>query len=405
MAKASSQRRDSCRPDDPRQDPPRYDRDLGLGFTAHLAPDFAWSATLSPVPARASRPFRAPAGLGHRSRDAGCSLHAVERHDGPIRWGVCATGWIAAQFTAAFSKLDPSESAEIVAVGSRGIETAEAFASTHGIARPHGSQADLAADTDVDIVYVASLQPAHASDATRFLEAGKHVLVEKPFALSATEADRMFAAARANDRFVMEAMWMRFNPGPVDAVERVLGGEIGEVRRIEADFSIVAPDDADHRLRSLEKGGGSLLDLGIYPLTLAWWIAGPPTSWTASGTVSRGIDTSCIIDATWPHATARLTCGLDDIGSQAAVVEGTKGTIEIPDPFYAASSFEVTTADGPQRITTPPASLHHQVAEAHRCLRAGRPESDRNPWAATRGILGVCDGVRKQLGVRYPTEI
>ena len=323
----------------------------------------------------------------------------MQPHQGPIRWGVAATGKIAGAFATAFpSVLDPD--ASIDAVGSRRIETAQAFAAEHGIGRAHGSYAGLAADDEVDIVYVASLQPGHVTDAVRFLEAGKHVLVEKPMALSVAELDRIAAAAAANDRFAMEAMWMRFNPGPVAAVDAVRSGAIGELERLEIDFTIDVDDDPDHRLRSLEKGGGSLLDLGIYPVTLAWWLLGPPTSWTVDGDVVGGVDTRCVIEASWPAATATLSCGLDEAGPLSAILSGTAGSITVAAPFHAADRVDI----GEESTDHPSASLHWQVDEVHRCLRSGEAESPRNPIATTRAILAWCDSIRAELGVRYPTE-
>ncbi|MEM9463806.1 MAG: Gfo/Idh/MocA family oxidoreductase [Actinomycetota bacterium] len=323
----------------------------------------------------------------------------MQPHEGAIRWGIAATGKIASAFATAFPAVtDPD--ASIIAVGSRRPETAAAFASEHGIERAHGSYADLAADATVDAVYVASLQPGHVTDAIRFLDAGKHVLVEKPMALSAVEVDRIASAAAANDRFAMEAMWMRFNPGPVAAVDAVRAGAVGELHRLAIDFSIEVDDDPDHRLRSAEKGGGALLDLGIYPVTLAWWLLGPPTSWTVEGTVAGGVDTRCVIEATWPSASATLTCGLDEAGPLRADLVGSAGELTVAAPFHAADRLVV---DG-HEARHPAASLHWQVDEVHRCLRAGERESPRNPIATTRAILAWCDEIRSELGVRYPTE-
>ena len=176
-------------------------------------------------------------------------------------------------------------------------------------------------------------------------------------------------------------------------------GEIGPVERMDIDFTIAVANDPDHRLRSLEKGGGSLLDLGIYPLTLAWWIAGPPASWTVTGAVNGGVDTTCVIEAEWDGLAARLSCGLDETGPLSATIRGRDGVLEIPAPFHAADRF---TIDGGPMHTFAPASLHHQVYEVHRCLRAGAQESPRNPWATTRSILALCDEVLAELGVTYP---
>lgn len=326
-----------------------------------------------------------------------------------INWGIAATGKIAGQFARAFAHLD--DDSALVAVGSRQAETANEFAAAHGIQTIHPSYSDLAADPAIDVVYIATLQPGHADDAVMFLEAGKHVLVEKPMALSAAQVDRMTAAAEANDRFLMEAMWMKFNPGPVEAVRRVHAGEIGEVTHLDIDFTIAADHDPDHRLRSLAKGGGALLDLGIYPLTLATWIMGLPTEWEASGTVERGVDTQCTVDARFsragrPDASARLACGLNEAKPIAATIVGTDGTLAMPSPFHAASTFTITEPDGAPRetVTTEAGSLHHQVTAVNRCLRTGERQCPEHSWPASRSVLNFCDAVRAQLGVHYLGE-
>lgn len=327
----------------------------------------------------------------------------MDQHVTPIRWGIAATGKIASQFASAFGHLD--DQSELVAVGSRTAATARQFATAHGLPTAHPSYQALADDPGIDAVYIASLQPGHVSDALTFLNAGKHVLVEKPMALSAGEADQMIAAAQANNRFLMEAMWMRFNPGPVAAVDLITSGAIGAIRSVTADFSIVVPDDPEHRLRSLAKGGGALLDLGIYPLNLAWWLLGPPREVTAEGTVTGGVDSQCTITAAWPDCTATLTSGLDTAGSLTATVEGTHGTVTLNAPFHATSEVTMTDRHGSSRLlTTAGGSLHYQVAEVNRCLAAGQQQSDRNPWATSRDILAVCDQIRASLGVRYPSE-
>ena len=325
------------------------------------------------------------------------TLALVEPHDGPIRWGIAATGKIAGSFARAFPHIiDPD--ASLVAVGSRRHDTASAFAAAHAIPVAHGSYADLAADPDVDIVYVASLQPGHVADAVRFLDAGKHVLVEKPMALSAAGVDTILSAAEANDRFAMEAMWMRFSPGPVAGVAAVEAGDIGTLERLEIDFTIQVADDPDHRLRSLEKGGGALLVLGIYPGSLAWWLLGPPTSWTVDGDVAGGVDIRCVIDAAWPGVTARLSCGLDEVGPLSAIIRGDHGQVTFVAPFHATDTIVIDDTT----TSFEAASLHHQVNEVNRCLRAGVTESARNPWATTRAILAWCDEILAELGVVYP---
>ncbi len=327
----------------------------------------------------------------------------MEQHQGTVRWGISSTGNIAAQFADAFSK---AEGGRLVAVGSRTKDNASQFAATHQIPHAHGSNADLAADPGVDVVYVASVQPSHVHDTVMFLEAGKHVLVEKPIALNAAEVDLMTAAAQANDRFLMEAMWMRFNPAHLKAVERINNGAIGEVRRVHADFSFAMPYDPDHRLWNLDTGGGALLDLGVYPLTFAWWILGEPSSITAAGLVAEsGVDAETTLLCSWSNgATATLTCGIDVPGTLNARVEGTGGFVEFPAPAHATDTVIVQSGSEREEINDAPPSLHYQVAEVHRCLAAGEQQSPQMPWATSRAMIAACDGVRSQLGVRYPSD-
>ena len=327
----------------------------------------------------------------------------MEQHQGTVRWGISSTGNIAGQFAKAFAN---AQNASLVAVGSRTQERADQFAATHQIPRAHGSTSSLAADPDVDVVYVASVHPAHVHDTVMFLDAGKHVLVEKPIALNVAEVDRMTAAAQANDRFLMEAMWMRFNPAHVEAVKRINAGDIGKVRRIHADFSFAMPFDPGHRLWNLGTGGGALLDLGVYPLTFAWWILGEPSKITAAGHVAEsGVDAETTLLCSWPNgATATLTCGIDLVGTLTARVEGTDGFIEFPTPAHATNTVVVQSGDEREEITESPASLHYQVAEVHRCLDAGQQQSPRMTWATSRAMIAACDSIRAQLGLRYPSD-
>ena len=327
----------------------------------------------------------------------------MEQHQGIVRWGISSTGNIAGQFADAFTH---AEGGRLVAVGSRTQARADEFAAAHQIPRAHGSNADLAADPDVDVVYVASVQPSHVHDTVLFLEAGKHVLVEKPIALNVAEVDRMTAAAQANDRFLMEAMWMRFNPAHLEAVKRINAGAIGEVRRIHADFSFAMPFDPENRLWKLETGGGALLDLGVYPLTYAWWILGEPDSIAVAGQVAEsGVDAETTLLCRWSNgASATLTCGIDVHGTLAARVEGTDGFVEFPFPAHATNTVIVQSGSERDEISETPASLHYQVAEVHRCLAAGEQQSPQMPWATSRAMIAACDAARAELGVRYASD-
>lgn len=324
----------------------------------------------------------------------------------PIRWGVAGTGGIANSFATDFARLDEGDGGRIVAVGSRAQESADTFAAAHGIARAHGSYDDLAADPEIDAIYVAGLHPVHAPQAVQFMDAGKHVLVEKPLALNVAEVDRMIAAAEANERFLMEAMWMRFNPTHVEVMRRIHDGAIGEVRRIIADFSFALPFDPGHRLLDPEKGGGGLLDLGIYPLSLAWWALGPPDDIETAGHLSAtGVDDELSMFCRWSSgACALLTSSVRLPGTLEARIEGTEGFVEFPFPAHASASVVLQRGAEREEISIETPGLRHEVVEVHRCIRAGETQSDRMPWTTSRAMMARFDTIRADLGVRYPAD-
>lgn len=327
----------------------------------------------------------------------------MEKVSDPIRWGIAGTGGIAASFVLDFAQLDDGR---IDAVGSRSSASAAEFAREHGIGRAHSSYEELAADPDLDAIYVAGIHTVHADQAEVFLDAGKHVLVEKPIALNTAQVDAMIAAAERNDRFLMEAMWMRFNPAHVEMMRRIEAGAIGEVRRIIADFSFARPFDDSHRLMDRGKGGGALLDLGIYPFTLAWWILGPPTSIETTGHLApTGVDDEVTMLCSWESgAAAALTAALRLSGTMSARIEGTDGTIEIPLPAHCTDHMTIRRGADVEEITAEPAGLRHQVVEVHRCLRNGDRESPRMPLATSRAVIERFDAIRAELGVRYDAD-
>jgi predicted dehydrogenase len=239
----------------------------------------------------------------------------------------------------------------------------------------------------------------HHDHAIAMMRAGKHVLVEKPLAMNASEVAEMVAESRETGRFLMEAMWMRFNPLHVELQRRISGGEFGAIQRIESDFSFAAPRSAEHRLFDPAKGGGSLLDVGIYPLTLAWWWLGAPTSWTATGDIGpTGVDESVTLDLGWSSgATARLTCGSTRNGSRQSVITCERATITIPTPSHASPVAHIVTANGTETVECAAPGLHHQVVEVQRCLAAGLIESPRMTHADSHAVATFMDDVLASL--------
>ncbi|MEY9967146.1 putative dehydrogenase [Streptacidiphilus sp. MAP12-16] len=326
-----------------------------------------------------------------------------------IRWGILATGSIAADFT---QDLQLLPDAEIVAVGSRTEASARAFADRFGIPRAHGSWAALAADDDVDIVYVATPHHAHREAAALCLEAGRAVLCEKPFTLNAADSRELTELARSRGLFLMEAMWMRCNPAIRKLVELVADGAVGEVGTVQADFGLAGPFDPAHRLRDPKLGGGALLDLGVYPVSLAHLLLGRPESVSAWAKLTpEGVDANTgLLLGYESGALATLSCGLVAATPVRAVVSGPLGRIELSAPFFCPDRISLYRGEGesvePEVFELPRTGvgLAHEAEEAMRCLRAGLLESPLVSWQDTLEVMEILDAARAQTGVRYPGE-
>jgi predicted dehydrogenase len=323
---------------------------------------------------------------------------------GKIRWGILATGRIAATFTEDLLTLDD---AEVVAVGSRTGEAAQDFADRYGIPRAHGSWAELAADPDVDIVYVATPHSAHHAAAALCLDAGKAVLCEKPLTLDAEQAEDLVRRAEANGVFFMEAMWTRCVPAILRMVEMVRDGVIGEPRLVTADFSVSFEAGPEHRLRNPALGGGALLDLGVYPLAISRLVHGAPSAVTAVATLTpEGVDATTAVTLLHPAGgMSALTCSISADGTWSATVAGSDGRIEFGRHFTSPSAFTVFRGDDVvERVEAPylAQGMVHEAIEAQRCLREGLLESPLAPWSETLGVMRTMDEIRAQIGVVYP---
>ncbi|MES9524843.1 Gfo/Idh/MocA family protein [Streptomyces capoamus] len=326
-----------------------------------------------------------------------------------VRWGILATGGIAATFAADLFGLP---GAEIAAVASRRRESAEAFAERFGARRAYGDWESLAADPDIDVVYVATPHSAHRAAAGLCLEAGRGVLCEKPFTLNLREAEELVALAREHGRFLMEAMWMYCNPLVRRLKALVDDGAIGEVRTVQADFGLAGPFPAAHRLRDPALGGGALLDLGVYPVSFAQLLLGEPDGIAARAVLSaEGVDLQTGALLSWDGgALAAVHCSIVGGTGATASVTGTRGRIDVPSGFFHPDRF-VLHRDGrdPEEFAADPAdgprtSLRHEAEEVMRALRAGEKESPLVPLEGTLAVMRTLDAVRERIGVRYPGD-
>ncbi len=322
-----------------------------------------------------------------------------------IRWGVIGPGSIATGFADAMTMVDDGE---IVAVASRSMERAVAFGDRYDIPARYGDYASMAADSDVDVVYVATPNSRHEQDTIACLEAGHHVLCEKPLALDAEQARRMTALARRQGLFLMEAIWSRFLPAYRSLVEVIAAGRIGEPLLVEADFGFRRPVDPSHRLFDLGLGGGALLDLGIYPIQLCSLVLGAPDHVVAEGMVGdTGVDDQ--VAAILRHAGGRLGVVKAAIRVNMACtarISGTEGWIDLPPMMHCPNSLSVTTPAGREAVDASYAGngLRFEIAEVHRCLAAGLTESPDMTLDESIALMATLDAIRAQIGVVYPGE-
>lgn len=319
----------------------------------------------------------------------------------PVRWGILGTGKIARAFATA---LQETPGAVLAAVASRNAASAQAFADQFGAGAAFGSYESLAAAPGIDIVYIATPHPMHAANAMLLLNGGKAVLCEKPFTMNRREAEQVVALAREKQLFLMEAMWTRFMPALAEVRRIIASGEIGKVRHVSADFGFSATTDPAHRVNNPDLGGGALLDLGIYPLSISTALLGPVKSVVAQaemGPTGVDIQTGFLLRHEGGGVSA-CSCSLTANTPVELSVSGELGFVRMNTQFHRATTVTVNA----RTIETPYLGngYVHEAIEAGRCLRAGLIESPGMTHDETLSLMGVLDEIRAQIGLRYPAD-
>ena len=323
-----------------------------------------------------------------------------------IRWGILGTGNIAHQFARGVSVLTD---AELVAVGSRSQETADAFGDEFGVDRRHPSYEALANDPGVDAIYISTPHSLHRENSLLCLNAGKAVLCEKPFMINACEAVDVVDAAREKRLFLMEAMWTRFLPVMVRVKELLAEQTIGDVQMLAADFGFRTNVNPQHRLFDPALGGGALLDVGVYPVSLASMIFGAParvagvahlgeTGVDEQGAMVLGYDGGQI---------ASLYTAVRTNTPHDALIMGTKGSIKINSPWWKPTALTLLVDGADPAVIELPYEgngYNYEAAEVGRCLRAGKLESDQMPLDETLAIMRTLDQIRAEWGLQYPMD-
>lgn len=328
----------------------------------------------------------------------------------PVRWGILGTGLIAGAFAYAVRS---GTSGTLAVVGSRRLESAERFAAEHGVGRAVGSYPELVGSDDVDIVYVASPHSAHHEHALLALGAGKAVLVEKAFTRNAAEAAEVIETARSRNLLCQEAMWARFLPH-YDLIRQLVGGgHLGTVQSVFADHGQLLWPNGPQRLSDPALAGGSLLDLGIYPVSFAQMVLGDLVDVSAVGTLTdQGVDANVAIAARGASGgLAVLNSTMAAKTPTTACIAGDAGRIEIEGDFYMPNRVRLRDPQGQvlqtwdYEVGTGHVGLKYEAAEVARRFTAGETESPLLTWADTLSIMGTLDAVRRQIGMRYPGEV
>jgi predicted dehydrogenase len=324
----------------------------------------------------------------------------------PIRWGILGTGWIANEFAQGLMRLPD---AELVAAGSRTLESAQRFAERYEVPRRHASYEALARDPNVDVIYVATPNPLHREHTILCLEAGKPVLCEKPFALNAREAEDMIQVAREKKLFLMEAMWSRFFPLMAELRTLLAQGAIGDVQMLVADLCFRFKFDPSDRRYDPNLGGGALLDLGVYLVSLASMIMGPPSRIGGLAHLGEtGVDEQAGIVLGYDQGQMSTLFTSVRVDSPIeAVIMGSGGRIRLHPWWIRPHKLTLSVAgQEPTTVERPYGGNGYQfeAAEVMRCLRANKLESVLMTLNETLSIVRTMDTIRAQWGLKFPSE-
>jgi predicted dehydrogenase/aryl-alcohol dehydrogenase-like predicted oxidoreductase len=324
-----------------------------------------------------------------------------------LRWGIAGTGRIAARFASGLAR---SRTGQLVAVGSRTRDRADAFGDQFDVPVRHGSYEALLADDRVDAVYLATPHPSHAELAIRAAEAGRHVLCEKPLALNHAQAMAIVEAAAEHDVFLMEAFMYRCHPQTARLVELVRSGEIGELRAIRATFGFATRFDPASRLLDRELGGGGILDVGGYCASMARLLAGAePVEVKAVGRIGEtGVDEHAAAVLRFPgDVVAELFCGVRARADSAVWVFGTEGSIEVPAPWLPGAEAEIAVArDGrePRRVVVRTSDDLYGAEADEVAAHLEARQSPAMSWDDSLGNMHTLDRWRQEIGLVYDVE-
>ncbi len=324
-----------------------------------------------------------------------------------LRWGIIGLGKIAHSFC---HDLQLVKNNTIAAVASRSLAKANNFAFQYGAKKSYGSYQELFEDPDVDIVYIGTPHNSHAEWSIAAMNAKKHVLCEKPLGVNQHQVKNMIETAQKNGVFFMEALWSRFNPSVKTCIELAKEGTaIGEVSYLNADFNFYRDVPDEHRMFNMNLAGGALLDIGIYPVFLAYSIFGVPEQILATSRFHRtGADLQTSAIFKYKNGIANLMSGFASQSDMRAKIQGTKGQIFIEPTWHEAQSYTIVNNETfeSQHVLLPTKGkgFTYEIEECVRCIAEGKLQSENWSHQNSLELIQILDEIRSQVGLKYPFE-
>jgi predicted dehydrogenase len=320
-----------------------------------------------------------------------------------INWGILGLGKIAEKFG---HDIQFVPDAQLYAVGSRDIGKAKSFAQKFNSKKAFGSYEEMLADKELDVVYIATPHVFHCENTLQCLRAGKAVLCEKPFAMDVKQVHLMIDEARKQNLFLMEALWTRFLPTILKVEELIANGVLGEINHIKSDFGNKAPYDINWRLFNKQLGGGSLLDIGIYPVYIALQILGVPDNIISEACVgAAGVDESMVMAFTYKNgATASLSSSFMANTPVETDICGTKARVRIHRMWHIPSYLTLTNNEGDEheyRFEYKGFGYEYEAMEVTKCLLEGKKESEKMSLDFSLKLIRILDIIRLQNNLIY----
>ncbi|HDZ03882.1 hypothetical protein LCGC14_0199440 [marine sediment metagenome] len=322
-----------------------------------------------------------------------------------IKWGIVGAGNIAHSFSKDLALVNDGK---LVSVASRNLEKAQVFADEYGAPNAFGSYEELFKSNTVDVIYLATPHTSHADLSIAAMKAGNAVLCEKPMGVNKPEVVEMVKVAKDNNVFLMEALWSRFNPTIKKVKELVDNGTIGDIGYLHADFAFYALDREENgRLLNPDLAGGSLLDIGIYPIFLAYLMLGMPKDIKASANFYKtGVEMQCSMIFNYDNAQAILYSGLNSDSEKKAEIAGSKGSIFIHPRWHETTGYTIEK-DGEStsnEVGKMGKGYVHEIEEVQNCLTSGKKQSDLWSHQNSLDLIEIMDSVRKLTGIVFPFE-